>query len=602
MRRRFFVTLVNKEYEEDGRRVEVYYIFGTVLDCDSFVVFRDGKLTSVEISTDTIYKTSKNSNAENGKTVLQKAFSFVAENNLAEFDIADLAYKGEIYSPFYDSWFYGWEFENGKYAGYAINVEKKAPHRVYIARSAESQPILFWCNGEYVDPVLSFLGKWRSSKTNEYIDIKSISKEGIVVFDLLVQADMYSEKTVLLENLSTEINEMPKSLDDCIFYEYAGEALIGDMQVFNGDVQSGYYVYAGDKSYLIDSLIMDYNGYVEYLPRGLTGRVGTGMLAFHIPESEYEYTQPSTFGYMENFGRDDPNEDSIIKNKAPSGESVINDYLNKEYETTGLKYADLEYTYLYDYAFAVNDRVYGVWESKDEHDPHYLYADSEDGVLIKECSRSLISRHTKELIYKSGTRVSGRTYAYQKYVTFDGKIVIDFEKRLITNNDSFVKEIEISDVGIDFVDKNERFMFFSDIGNRFVLNGYVLFDHTTWGATLHITDSNIPGFEIGIHYLNSETFFLDPSIGVVSMPEKSEDDKYIDDKLSGTETETKLVIREFGGKIIGYVYVDENGKKTVKEFSGKILGYYYPDRDVTTDFYGKIIARGDASSALLFNK
>ena len=66
------------------------------------------------------------------------------------------------------------------------------------------------------------------------------------------------------------------------------------------------------------------------------------------------------------------------------------------------------------------------------------------------------------------------------------------------------------------------------------------------------------------------------------------------------ETETKLVIREFGGCIIGYIYVDGNGKKTVKDYYGKILGYYYPDRDVTTDYLGKIIARGDVASALLF--
>ena len=129
-----------------------------------------------------------------------------------------------------------------------------------------------------------------------------------------------------------------------------------------------------------------------------------------------------------------------------------------------------------------------------------------------------------------------------------------------------------------------------------------MFDHTTWGATLHITDSNIPDFGIGVYYLNSETFFLDPSVGVVGVPEKGEDDKYIDDALDEAGKETKLVIREFSGKIIGYIYVDEQGKKTVKDFSGKTLGYYYPDRDVTTDYAGKVLARGDIASALLFKE
>jgi hypothetical protein len=189
----------------------------------------------------------------------------------------------------------------------------------------------------------------------------------------------------------------------------------------------------------------------------------------------------------------------------------------------------------------------------------------------------------------------------QKFVTPDGKITVNLEERFITKADSFVKDIEFTALSFDTVRNNERFMFFTEIGNRFALNGYVLFDHTTWGATLHITDSNVPDFQIGVYYLNSETFFLDPTIGVIAVPDNSEEDKYLDDKVNESGKETKLVIREFSGKIIGYIYVDEIGKKTVKEFSGKIVGYYYPDRDVTTDFSGKIVARGDASSALLFD-
>jgi hypothetical protein len=145
-------------------------------------------------------------------------------------------------------------------------------------------------------------------------------------------------------------------------------------------------------------------------------------------------------------------------------------------------------------------------------------------------------------------------------------------------------------------------MLFADIGNRFALNGYVLFDHTTWGATLHITDSNVPDFDIGVYYLNSETFFLDPSIGVVSIPKDSNDNKYIDEKIEENTQETKLVIRQADGRIIGYIYVDNNGKKTVKDYGGKIIGYYHPDRDVTTDFGGKILYRGDAASSLLFSQ
>lgn len=56
----------------------------------------------------------------------------------------------------------------------------------------------------------------------------------------------------------------------------------------------------------------------------------------------------------------------------------------------------------------------------------------------------------------------------------------------------------------------------------------------------------------------------------------------------------KTYIKKFSGLIVGIVETDSNGDKTVKDFSsGKILGYYKKSRDVTTDFYGKILAYGD---------
>lgn len=61
----------------------------------------------------------------------------------------------------------------------------------------------------------------------------------------------------------------------------------------------------------------------------------------------------------------------------------------------------------------------------------------------------------------------------------------------------------------------------------------------------------------------------------------------------------KQTIREFSGKIIGYIETDERGNKTVRDFYGKILGRYEKGTDTTRDFYGKILARGDQSSMLL---
>lgn len=59
-------------------------------------------------------------------------------------------------------------------------------------------------------------------------------------------------------------------------------------------------------------------------------------------------------------------------------------------------------------------------------------------------------------------------------------------------------------------------------------------------------------------------------------------------------------VKDFYGKILGYIETSSNGDKTIRDFYRKILGYYRKDRNVTTDFYGKILAKGDISSGLLF--
>lgn len=62
-------------------------------------------------------------------------------------------------------------------------------------------------------------------------------------------------------------------------------------------------------------------------------------------------------------------------------------------------------------------------------------------------------------------------------------------------------------------------------------------------------------------------------------------------------------IRDFYGRIIGYVETDEkSGNKTIRNFQRIILGYYFKDRNVTTDFYQRIIARGDTGSGLIYTE
>lgn len=60
-------------------------------------------------------------------------------------------------------------------------------------------------------------------------------------------------------------------------------------------------------------------------------------------------------------------------------------------------------------------------------------------------------------------------------------------------------------------------------------------------------------------------------------------------------------IRDFYGKIIGYIETDAQGNKIIRDFYRKILGRYDKKHNVTRDFYNRIIARGDQSS-LLFNR
>lgn len=58
-------------------------------------------------------------------------------------------------------------------------------------------------------------------------------------------------------------------------------------------------------------------------------------------------------------------------------------------------------------------------------------------------------------------------------------------------------------------------------------------------------------------------------------------------------------IRDFTGKVIGKIETDSNGNKLVRDFYGKVLGRYDKTYDVTRDFSGRVIARGDVAAALI---
>ncbi len=61
-------------------------------------------------------------------------------------------------------------------------------------------------------------------------------------------------------------------------------------------------------------------------------------------------------------------------------------------------------------------------------------------------------------------------------------------------------------------------------------------------------------------------------------------------------------ITDFYGYILGYIRTDTiTGDKTAYNFSRVILGKYDSRNNVTKDFLGKIISRGDTTTALVYN-
>ena len=62
-------------------------------------------------------------------------------------------------------------------------------------------------------------------------------------------------------------------------------------------------------------------------------------------------------------------------------------------------------------------------------------------------------------------------------------------------------------------------------------------------------------------------------------------------------------IRDFQSrKIIGIVRTLRNGDIEAREFdSRKILGYYRKDRDTTTDFYGRMVAKGNCVVGFIYD-
>ena len=62
---------------------------------------------------------------------------------------------------------------------------------------------------------------------------------------------------------------------------------------------------------------------------------------------------------------------------------------------------------------------------------------------------------------------------------------------------------------------------------------------------------------------------------------------------------TKEPIKDWQGKILGFMETESNGNKVLRDFYGRILGKYDQSLDVTRDFYGRQVGKGDVLMTLL---
>lgn len=60
-------------------------------------------------------------------------------------------------------------------------------------------------------------------------------------------------------------------------------------------------------------------------------------------------------------------------------------------------------------------------------------------------------------------------------------------------------------------------------------------------------------------------------------------------------------VREFSGRIIGWIETDSHGNQIIRAFSGLIIARYDKDLDVTREFSGRIISKGNTAVGQLYN-
>ena len=578
--------------ETDGHLAYVRSCTVSRGDCDCYVTVRDDTLEKVRILSKVDGIKDKAEEAAALRSYLEEAVRYVNAKQMALYNINLLSYDAYRYVPSYDTWVHCWKFRNGEYKDTYLCVEAEEPHRIFAMNDTREHMFVFWRDGSFVHPIMSFLGKWRRPDKNSYIDVKAVSAGGEIIFDMCKDG-------VLIKNINASLYYNFATFDD--LYGADGYA-IASLQYATEADYSGFIFYGGYQP-MSDRLVLDFAGEVDYI--GTTGRGGAPGLQIHLPYQGDYASADFESGVMGTFGSADKNGNTaVVGGSKAKAQELINSYMNEKYRTKGLDYAGTYFKYAHDYTFPIDNKTYSVWKSNIENDSFILYVDSKNGVVIKEIYYGPLRGYAKTKVYENGKSVDGQKMLPASLKSPDGKIRVSFESsgRLnLEKQDAFIPKIEnieiSSNYSVAYTAVCTDYYFYAKTGANFIVGGYISFNHYTWSYTLHITNSNIKGWDLGVYPL-----FDDGTLGnVVFVDATDENDAQEAVGQAETTTTQTICIRDKNFSIIGYVTVDANGNKTVRDRSFRILGYYRASNNATYNATWQLVCYGDAAVSLLYN-
>ena len=68
----------------------------------------------------------------------------------------------------------------------------------------------------------------------------------------------------------------------------------------------------------------------------------------------------------------------------------------------------------------------------------------------------------------------------------------------------------------------------------------------------------------------------------------------------GGDNMAREAVKDWTGKVLGWVDTDSRGNQTVYNFGMRVLAKYDAQNDRTTDFAGKVLSRGNTAVAYIY--